>query len=201
MYRSYKEWSWGNPFKSHTLYGYNRKRFYAPGNKRIYMEYVKTLTHTGKDSKHLYKCSNCGREVSAREQDMARRKNPCNCCYEDTEAEIERNLRAHYSKIKQRHINRHGCAEETLIPYEEYKGLCLTDKCSYCGGTADVRMVSAKGTHLGYKMSIDRIDSSEGYTLENCTASCVQCNKAKLEMSPAEFFAYIERVYKYNYGE
>lgn len=43
---------------------------------------------------------------------------------------------------------------------------------------------------------IDRVDSSKGYTLDNCVPCCSKCNYAKHEMSVEEFKEYITNVYQ-----
>jgi len=45
--------------------------------------------------------------------------------------------------------------------------------------------------------TIDRVDSSKGYTFDNVVASCNTCNKAKLEMSDETFRTWINKVYNY----
>ena len=41
---------------------------------------------------------------------------------------------------------------------------------------------------------IDRLDSSIGYTLDNCVAACGHANKSKLEMSHDEFIALCKEI-------
>jgi hypothetical protein len=63
--------------------------------------------------------------------------------------------------------------------------------CHYCGGT------SIHTGDLSMKCGIDRIDSSKGYTFENCLPCCTTCNVAKMDMSYKEFKAHIKRMYKH----
>jgi hypothetical protein len=42
---------------------------------------------------------------------------------------------------------------------------------------------------------IDRLDSTKGYTKENCVSCCVYCNRAKSDLSVEEFKQQIERLY------
>jgi len=44
---------------------------------------------------------------------------------------------------------------------------------------------------------IDRIDSSKGYTIDNCVSCCTECNYAKHEMSVDEYKSFIQRVYNF----
>lgn len=43
-------------------------------------------------------------------------------------------------------------------------------------------------------MGIDRLDSSRGYTLDNCVPACFPVNRAKSDMSVTEFFELIRNV-------
>lgn len=44
---------------------------------------------------------------------------------------------------------------------------------------------------------IDRVDSSKGYTKDNCVTCCEICNKAKRDLSQIEFLQWIEDLIKY----
>lgn len=73
------------------------------------------------------------------------------------------------------------------LPFElsitEYKNL-KHEACSYCGCTYA----------LG---SVDRIDSSMGYTKDNVQPICFRCNRTKSSQSHYDFIKYIEKIYKY----
>lgn len=72
---------------------------------------------------------------------------------------------------------------EVTLTLEEFEELCGTE-CSYCGGN-----LPATGS------GIDRINSSIGYIKSNCRACCGTCNRAKSDMTEAEFRAWVCRVY------
>lgn len=85
---------------------------------------------------------------------------------------------------------------------EEFKQL-TSDICCYCGVKPNmVRLHSSKNPLYGsYTYNgIDRVDSSLGYVAGNCVTACNQCNIAKKDYSPADFLAWVERVYKYQKG-
>src|SRR5258708_3678515 len=46
-----------------------------------------------------------------------------------------------------------------------------------------------------YYNGIDRLDSSKGYTIDNCVPCCKNCNTAKLRMSKIEFLEWIKNIY------
>ena len=45
-------------------------------------------------------------------------------------------------------------------------------------------------------LSLDRINSSKGYTKDNCVTCCETCNKAKLKMNIDDFKNWIKRIYE-----
>lgn len=47
--------------------------------------------------------------------------------------------------------------------------------CTYCGDAIET-------------IGLDRIDSSLGYTLDNCISCCIVCNKMKLTMTKDQWF-------------
>jgi hypothetical protein len=78
--------------------------------------------------------------------------------------------------------------------------------CAYCGrppyqrmqlrrdvhGTGGVRIPVKWLTYTG----LDRFDSSEGYTVENCIPCCGVCNKMKASLSYSEFINHIRRIWE-----
>ena len=72
------------------------------------------------------------------------------------------------------------------LSFAEVSKLALSD-CFYCG----------QSSQLPFLNGIDRLDSQQGYSKENCVASCKRCNYGKLDLSPDEFLAWIEKVYKH----
>jgi hypothetical protein len=85
----------------------------------------------------------------------------------------------------------------------KYRGLLmeLTDQdvfaliampCFYCGSPPErIRKVSRNGS-VSFN-GIDRIDNSQGYTIDNTVPCCHTCNHAKCNMSQADFIAWIKR--------
>ncbi len=71
---------------------------------------------------------------------------------------------------------------DALKAYETY----IIGICNYCG-------LKPQFPHT--RNGIDRIDSSKGYTEDNCVACCVFCNRAKNDYTLGEFKEWIIRVY------
>lgn len=71
------------------------------------------------------------------------------------------------------------------LSVEEFNHI-LSQQCVYCGS--------------GSRMTIDRVDSSLGYTLENCVPACVTCNMMKYTIDKDEFLSHVVKVYRFNFG-
>lgn len=72
--------------------------------------------------------------------------------------------------------------------------------CTYCGREpAAIKIDGRRNGQYSYN-GIDRIDSSVGYILENCTSCCSVCNYAKRDMSQKEFLTWINQVHEYRNG-
>lgn len=68
--------------------------------------------------------------------------------------------------------------------------LCLN--CHYCNSLPS-------NTYYGFLYSgIDRVDSKNGYTKDNCVPCCKVCNLAKSNMGVVDFLKWISRVYKFS---
>ncbi len=77
---------------------------------------------------------------------------------------------------------------------EEFRKI-VYGKCHYCGESpGNIFTYSHSGETTKYN-GIDRVDSSEGYTLDNCVSCCWRCNAAKNNMTVSEFRNWIEKVY------
>lgn len=74
----------------------------------------------------------------------------------------------------------------------------ITSKpCFYCGKIPS-QAYRVHNDKVGYiHNGIDRMDSSIGYTIENCVPCCKACNYAKREMSISDFREWIVSVYNH----
>lgn len=86
---------------------------------------------------------------------------------------------------------------EFKLSLEEFSFL-IKQNCTYCG--AEPRMDKEKSTLFGHFKwnGIDRIDSSQGYFLDNVTPCCSTCNNAKSNLSLKEFLEWIKRLIQHN---
>lgn len=72
--------------------------------------------------------------------------------------------------------------------------------CTYCGLEWSKEIGKPRnGKSIAYGTfkynSLDRIDSTKGYILGNCTAACVRCNDAKNNQTQEEFRNWLQRTY------
>jgi hypothetical protein len=76
--------------------------------------------------------------------------------------------------------------EFSLTPEEFYS--IVTQPCYYCNRTES----TAKSG-----MGIDRILNDVGYTISNSRPSCLDCNKAKSNLTCQEFYDHITKIYEF----
>lgn len=79
-----------------------------------------------------------------------------------------------------------------------------TNNCNYCGAglcnfASDINSGKLISNTIVKYNGLDRIDSSNGYILNNVVTCCKHCNKAKNIMSQKEFLEFIKRVYEFNF--
>lgn len=88
------------------------------------------------------------------------------------------------------------------ISESEFKQL-TSSNCHFCGTLplkiSPVPALRKRSKVNGYYMynGIDRIDSNMGYDLTNCVTCCETCNKAKRDLTLAEFYLWINRLMKF----
>lgn len=73
--------------------------------------------------------------------------------------------------------------------------LLIQGSCNYCGAEPEQTYKTLVHT-LPYN-GVDRIDSSQGYHIENCVSCCGVCNRAKLDYDVDEFLEWVEKVHSY----
>jgi len=77
------------------------------------------------------------------------------------------------------------------LSIEEFKSVVF-EPCHYCGELPTIDCYSM------LRNGIDRINSDEGYTVDNCVPCCKICNVAKSNTTQEEFFAWIKKVYEHS---
>lgn len=79
---------------------------------------------------------------------------------------------------------------------EEFK-ILVDGNCYFCDDKPTQICKPGKGCDTGSYIynGIDRLDSNEGYIVDNCVSCCKICNYAKMELSKQEFIEHIEKIY------
>jgi len=91
---------------------------------------------------------------------------------------------------------------EFELTKEQFKTL-TSGNCFYCNRPPMQEWIptsvrNGRGNSGNYIYNgIDRIDSSKGYTLDNCSSCCSTCNYMKQETSREQFLNDIEAVYSH----
>lgn len=143
----------------------------------------------------------CGADRVIRQYDIVhRQKVHCKLCgykkialsKKKTDAGLN-NLYQHYKKSSiKRKI-------QFMLEKEDFRRLTSAN-CVYCGAKPSLKSYSPKTwTNRSQYIynTIDRIDSSLPYSLDNSVSCCKNCNLAKSTMTVFSFFKFIERVYFY----
>ena len=163
------------------------------------------------------KCSKCGTQKDT--VDFCKRKRSrdglqsyCKVCsYESINAQDRKKRYSEYSMSKEgKYTHLKGSAKsrglEFSITFEEFCELLdVSERCYYCEMTLaevssfvsdmniDLKKKRAYGGSRGSFFTIDRLDSSVGYTNKNCVCACATCNLAKGHLIPADLFKEIAK--------
>lgn len=145
------------------------------------------------------KCITCGNvSIKSLHTMWSRKSSGCeNCKGRGKVPTLEAPINAYYHNYKKK-------AEERGLDFnltkEEFTSF-IFNNCAYCGsepiaGTSMDRKCNKTG--IPFKINgIDRIDSSKGYTIDNCVSCCGTCNKMKLDHSLEKFKSHIIKIYQY----
>lgn len=180
----------------------------SPPNKRIvngdtygYLTAIKFIT-----AKNSWQCTCiCGKVVYRQGAALLKYKNP-NCgCKKGSYAMLP-DQKAHKNAIiadYSRHARDRGL--EFSLSFDEAVNLFNGD-CAYCGAppsnTKTVKPSQRLRTKYNctittyYYSGIDRVDSSKGYTIDNCVSCCFLCNTSKSNHTLDEWKNWIACLYQ-----
>lgn len=161
----------------------------------------------GKNKTWLMQCT-CGRVKRFWKYSAIARQKSCGC--ETDEAGLSKEQRRMLNS--RLHSYKSGAKKRGLdwdLTYKEFKE--LTEKaCVYCGtdpkrlnyfeNAPSLQAESPNRDWEKYTINfngVDRVDSSDGYNIDNCVPCCTYCNRAKSDMSFEEFREHISRMYKW----
>lgn len=86
---------------------------------------------------------------------------------------------------------------EWSLTFEQFCDL-ISKNCVYCNSKPEnhFRSIGQKKTiSEGVMNGIDRVDSSKGYTIDNCVSCCSKCNYMKNDLSKDTFLDHITKIY------
>jgi hypothetical protein len=104
-------------------------------------------------------------------------------------ANFNRVYRLYVSTAKKRGL-------EFSIDKEYFKHL-TTQNCHYCGVVPSTVMMAIGYNGKYVYNGVDRVDSSIGYTKDNCVPCCTRCNLAKNVYSAESFKEWIVKAYNH----
>lgn len=84
---------------------------------------------------------------------------------------------------------------ECLLTYDDFVKFTSTTACYYCGGS--ITWTEHNTVKNGQNYNLDRIDSQQGYTFNNCVVACYTCNAMKLLLSGEAFLKQIEKIHSH----
>lgn len=177
-----------------------------PGNKYGYLTIIKFIT-----SKNMWECvCVCSKIVYRQGSALLKYKNP-NCgCKKGSYALLPDQL-AHKRAIISDY-KRH--AKDRNLPFylteDEAIQFILKD-CYYCGSPPSNYKTVKPSRKLRNKYNcnitsmyyngIDRIDSSKGYSLDNCVPCCYICNRSKSDSTFEEWKLWISALYQRTFND
>lgn len=146
----------------------------------------------------IWKClCDCGKEHNVRAQHLISGA-ITNCGCEQEELRIK-----NCPPINHLYVSYRRGAEvrgfDFELTKEQFRALIL-DNCIYCGIAPNRKQIYKRPKCDDYVVlvnSIDRVDNSKGYIINNCVTACNSCNRAKLTRTVAEFAEWIERTYNH----
>lgn len=166
------------------------------------------------NNRWITKCTKCGRIQEQNISNLLKHeKDTCYYC-DDPNRKSRAHTGVKYDTLDERYYNyykKHVEAnnskgkkfKEFNLSFEEFIKLVKGD-CYYCGSkpTKDnIWSKSAKRISKGEENNeyngIDRIDSSKGYTIDNCVPCCAKCNRMKLDYEITEFLNHINKIYNF----
>lgn len=180
-----------------------KRNLHVGYKNRTYTVLEIDVERSNKNRRRVYykcKCNNCGRILSLRwdaiEKDTVQGK-CCKCIGNAKVPTMESLYNIFYGRYQQNAISRNFPFELTK---EEFKDL-VSKNCAYCGSEPieiqSLKRYNKTGNSI-FMNGIDRIDSNQGYSLDNCVPCCEMCNRMKLNYSYDDFFNHISKIYNYH---
>lgn len=170
----------------------------------------------GKRGQYYYDCiCDCGNKTSVVINSLVKeRTKSCGCLMKEVYTKLSEKTKilnslpqgqAAFNDLYSRYKYRAKKVKniDFFLTKEEFRNI-TTSNCYYCGiqpkaafnkATTKTRPNLYNGSYI--HNSIDRIDSSKGYTLDNSVSACYMCNYAKRDLPIKEFEKWIKILVKY----
>lgn len=154
-------------------------------------------------------CHYCNTETIMKNANLAKKMNSCGCQQRSSSSwksagpktkpwqlatgEAARNNLEHTYKTSAKRRNL-----DYQLTTEEFT-LLVTGKCQYCGDSLTQTKKGQGKTSGDFRYTgIDRVDSSKGYTKDNCVSCCWLCNNMKSNTEESVFLEHVKKIYQYN---
>lgn len=169
------------------------------------LETVQVKIPSGRSvTKYKVQCNKCGTvEIKQKNQlDRIKSDGCMNCSSPKHTPKLsltKRNYNNYKTKIETHHM-KSSKQIKFKLSFEEFDELVHGD-CVYCGNapTFPLRFKNDfKNREIEYFNGIDRIDSNQDYTKENCVSCCSMCNRMKSDFNKDEFLNHIDKIHNFN---
>lgn len=163
---------------------------FKPGDKNGHLTIINDTGNRTSNGSVIWKCQcDCGKYINAPASGLKNGKKSCGCKHgmQKGEASFRLVLRSYINGAKSRGL-------KFELESEEFKFI-TKQNCFYCGRKPSMIMTNKDNTGDYLYNGVDRLDSSRGYTIENCVPCCTQCNYAKRDYKFTDFVNWIDTVY------
>lgn len=155
---------------------------------------------TAKNSRHtkyFVQCKKCGKIFSRRASVIRQSLNSivCSNC-----RKLRNNKPLNVIRYKEYCYYRSGAKHRNLewnLTEEQFANL-INKNCFYCGELPSKRQSVSYKTDYELVNGIDRIDSTKGYTIDNCVPCCSKCNLMKNNLKKEDFLQHISKIYNFS---
>lgn len=177
---------------------YKQKNMLIPQsqfNKVKIIEYSHSIA-----KRHYYntECLTCGKNSIRRKDHIMTNPSYCNFCKEKMTAKpkMESVINTIYSGYKTNAKSRNLTFELSKDLFKEL----VSKNCFYCGEEPVESQFSKSRNRTDIKYlhnGVDRLDSSIGYTINNCVPCCIMCNLMKNKFTFVDFLNKIKQIHAY----
>jgi len=150
----------------------------------------------------------CGKEKVFWKESAIQRQKTCGCGV-DKSGNTKEQRRMLNSRL---HSYKSGAKKRGFdwdITYKQFSEITQQD-CAYCGipakrtnyfeNSPSLQKESPNRDWDKYTIQfngVDRVDSLQGYSIDNCVPCCASCNRAKSDMTLQDFKKHVKRMYEW----